>query len=216
MLRVDTEIFRSINNLAGQSVWLDAFGVFAAKYLIWVMMAVILAGALAEEMRLARHGGGWRARLCALVSRRCGERLTAGLTSAAVRCAVAGLGVYLANLIFAMFLFRPRPCGALFGVNNLLQRTCTDKSFPSDHASLAFAMAFSVVFLRPFLGSVLLVMAAAVAWGRVFAGLHYPVDVLGGALAGMVWALIARAADAKVGLTGELRRYWLRLLGAKP
>ncbi len=214
MVRVDTEIFRSINNLAGQSARLDAFGIFSAKYLIWIMAGIVLAGAVIEETRLNRRGGGLWARLSALVCRCRDEALPGSLTVAAVRCALAALAAYLANFVFGLLLFRPRPCGVLYQVHNLLHRTCTDKSFPSDHASMAFAMAFSVVFLRPLLGSALLVMAAFVGWGRIFVGVHYPADVLAGALAGLIWALIVRAVESRTGLTGELRRSWQGFLKA--
>ena len=211
MFRVDTEIFRSINDLAGQSRWLDALGVFSAKYLIWVMVGIILAEALVAQQKLAAGKPGWLARLQRLFCRCRPESATARMAVAAVRGALAAGAAYLANFLFSLAYFRTRPCGVLLKVNNLLHRSCVDKSFPSDHASMAFALAFSVVFLRPVLGSALLVLAGFVAWGRVFVGVHYPLDVLAGALVGLVWALAARAVESRFNLTAELRRLWSEL-----
>ena len=54
----------------------------------------------------------------------------------------------------------------------------TDASFPSDHASVALAIAFAVLAVDLTAGSVLLVAAILIAVGRVLIGAHYPGDVL--------------------------------------
>jgi membrane-associated phospholipid phosphatase len=62
----------------------------------------------------------------------------------------------------------------------------TDTSFPSDHATLAFAVAVGVYrFNRP-AGITLLIFGVLVAIARVFVGAHYPSDVIGGAVLGTV------------------------------
>lgn len=65
-----------------------------------------------------------------------------------------------------------------------------DPSFPSDHASAAFAIAVSVFLLDRLIGGIFLSGAAAIAIGRVVAGVHYPADVVAGALVGTASALI--------------------------
>ena len=57
-----------------------------------------------------------------------------------------------------------------------------DPSFPSDHATAAFAIAFAVFFLARRVGVGFLVAATLVALSRVFIGLHYPSDVVAGVL----------------------------------
>lgn len=57
-----------------------------------------------------------------------------------------------------------------------------DPSFPSDHASAAFAIAFAIFFVDRVVGSIFLAAAAVIAIGRVFVGAHYPADVLAGAI----------------------------------
>ena len=66
----------------------------------------------------------------------------------------------------------------------------TDPSFPSDHASAAFAIAVAVALLDPLVGAAFLVLAILIAVGRVVIGEHYPGDVLAGAAIGTVCALV--------------------------
>src|SRR5207244_6821181 len=65
-----------------------------------------------------------------------------------------------------------------------------DPSFPSDHASAAFAIAFAVLLFDRAVGSVFLAAAVLIGVGRVFIGAHYPADILAGALVGFAVALI--------------------------
>lgn len=60
-----------------------------------------------------------------------------------------------------------------------------DPSFPSDHASAAFAIAFAILLFDQLVGSIFLAAAVVVAVGRVVVGAHYPSDVAAGMLVGL-------------------------------
>jgi undecaprenyl-diphosphatase len=66
----------------------------------------------------------------------------------------------------------------------------TDASFPSDHTSLSFAIAFAVLAFDTAAGVLFLVVAAIIGIGRLFIGAHYPGDVLAGVAVGLVAALV--------------------------
>jgi len=66
----------------------------------------------------------------------------------------------------------------------VLAARTTDPSFPSDHAAAAFAIAFAVLAFSRRAGIAFLVAAALIALSRVALGMHYPSDVLAGALVG--------------------------------
>jgi undecaprenyl-diphosphatase len=67
----------------------------------------------------------------------------------------------------------------------------TDASFPSDHTSVSFAIAFTVLAFDTVAGVVFLIVAAIIGAGRLFIGAHYPGDVLMGVLIGALAAFVA-------------------------
>jgi undecaprenyl-diphosphatase len=89
---------------------------------------------------------------------------------------------------------RTRPCNVLEHVNILV--SCTKSySWPSSHAVNNFAVAGFFAALFPKYKHVLYTVAALVALSRVYVGVHYPSDILGGALIGFgfgyLFAMIA-------------------------
>ena len=72
----------------------------------------------------------------------------------------------------------------------LLVHHAADNSFPSDHAGVAFAVAFAVLVFHRRLGLLLLLGAVAIAVDRIFVGVHYPVDVAASLLIGLASALM--------------------------
>ncbi len=87
------------------------------------------------------------------------------------------------------FFARPRPCNALTDV--LTPLGCTGSfSFPSNHALNNFAVAMFYYRLFPKLKWVLFITASLIAISRVYLGLHYPSDILGGAIIGLAFGYV--------------------------
>jgi len=114
--------------------------------------------------------------------------------------ALASAGVALiANRLIADVWDRPRPF-ASHHVSYVYGRS-HDPSFPSDHASAAFAIAFAVLLVDRVVGSLFLAAAVLIGAGRVMIGAHYPADVLAGVLVGFASALlVVRLARPLLGL----------------
>ncbi|MFA6603785.1 MAG: phosphatase PAP2 family protein [Patescibacteria group bacterium] len=193
----DTRAFRYLNDLAGQNSILDWVGIFAAKYLIFIMLGYVLAAAALIYWREHQHRREPLLRkIGEMFSRRHAEH-SAAAAVAAVRALVAAALAYVINQLIAMVWFRPRPFVTLRAVNKLTDTPATDKSFPSDHTAISFALAFSVVYTKPAAGAILFVGAAIVALGRVFVGVHYPSDILAGAAVGCFSAWVTRLAELR-------------------
>jgi undecaprenyl-diphosphatase len=95
---------------------------------------------------------------------------------------------------------RPRPYVALPHLHTLISRP-TSASFPSSHATTAFAGAVVLSFLLPRLWPLFLAAAALVAFSRVYVGVHYPSDVIAGAATGVIFAalIILLATKTRLG-----------------
>jgi undecaprenyl-diphosphatase len=116
-----------------------------------------------------------------------GSRLRWRLTSAS---ALASASVaLLVNQLIAKVYDRPRPYQSHDDVQVFVSRS-HDPSFPSDHASAAFGIAFAVLLVDRIVGALFVAAAAAVSIGRVLVGAHYPADVAAGCLVGLASALL--------------------------
>jgi len=163
--QLDYKIFHWVNNAARASKYLDYFGIFCAVYLIWLIAALALgyfyfAPKIINRLRY----------LFALF-------------------ASVG-GAYLISALIGFGYGRTRPFASLNDVHQLIATSFFHKSFPSSHATVAFALAFTVFWFNRPLGLVMLVLACLVTWGRVFVGVHYPMDVAAGAILGGVMSLV--------------------------
>ncbi|MDO7907475.1 undecaprenyl-diphosphatase [Paenibacillus sp. JX-17] len=103
-----------------------------------------------------------------------------------IQAAVAaciGLGI---SFILGHLFYRDRPFAA-HAVIQLIKHPA-NASFPSDHAIATFALAAAFVLNRGRMRWVWLLLAAVISFSRVYTGVHYPTDVLAGALVGILSA----------------------------
>lgn len=114
----------------------------------------------------------------------------------------AGTATLLARLLANFLPFRERPMYAGIGFHPPSIPIASDyvhwSSFPSDHAAIYFALAFGVLLLWRGLGWMLMVYSALwICLPRIYLGIHYPSDIVVGALVGVGTAWFARkAADS--------------------
>jgi membrane-associated phospholipid phosphatase len=163
---VDYRLYHAINDFVADHDWIgQAFNDFET----WTVP--VFAVATFALWLLARPGGDPKWKLAS----------TSALASAAL--------ALLINQVIGKLWHRDRPFQAHPSVHVWGSRS-QDPSFPSDHASAAFAIAFAVFFFDRLAGSLFLGAAVLLAAGRVAIGAHYPADVAAGCLVGLGAALI--------------------------
>ena len=197
---MDLTIYKALNGLAFHNVWLEDPFRFAANQAQFMFVAVLAA------LFFAR--GKWRS----VHGRR-------GVAAAGFSALIAlAIGHMIGDL-----WDRARPYDAHPGVAHLFVAASHDPSFPSDHATAAFALAVAIFLYHRRAGWLMLAMAATVSVSRVLVGVHYPSDVLAGALlgslsAGLVYLVqplnrrVEALADRVAGLYERAAAWALRLL----
>jgi len=94
------------------------------------------------------------------------------------------------NEALKLWFQRPRPCHTLEAVHLLVGCSASNFSFPSGHATNATAQAAFFGFAYRPLAIPLFLVAAMIGYSRVYVGVHYPADVVGGVLVGLMCAIV--------------------------
>ncbi|HJT60028.1 MAG TPA: phosphatase PAP2 family protein [Ktedonobacteraceae bacterium] len=202
LLQFNYMLFQDVNGHAGQNPLLDILMIFCANWLIFLWPLLLL---LAWGRPL-----NWRKRPL-----RPGEaEMIQRIRSAVLWIAVACLLAYIFNLAIEQFIFEPRPF--ISHKVHLLVTHAADASFPSDHTAWSFAVLGMLLFtflpvffaawrerawgwqdskfatiVEPLLLLIgALIIACIIGLARVFVGVHYPGDILGGAFDGLLAAFL--------------------------
>jgi undecaprenyl-diphosphatase len=139
-----------------------------------------------------------------------GERLRVWRRAAPAAVLSAGVALVIAKVISEL-VDRARPFVVDPSGVHLFSGHAADPGFPSDHATGAFAVAMAIYLRNRKWGGVALVAAAVLSVGRVAIGVHFPSDVLAGALlgCGVALALFARPLRSRIDRLADLLGGWI-------
>ena len=157
---MNKELFLYINSFANKNHSLDLFMIASAKAIPYLFILVLIYL--------------W-------FSKRKNETLFAGYS--------AILGVIISKSI-GLIYFHPRPF--MDKIGTLLIHHKADSSFPSDHTTFTMSIALMLLYFKStrVLGIVLTLLALLCGIARIYVGVHYPFDILGGIAVGIFASLI--------------------------
>ena len=153
-------IFKDINQFAGKWKLLDSFAIFCAKYLLYLMVASLLLVAVNMHSRGIFF-----------------YPFLSGLSAA-----------FIINTVIYFFYKRNRP--AELKSTKTLISVPENPSFPSRHAALTFGVSFYLFFYNSQLAIIFLICSCIVGIARIFCGVHWFLDILGGIVSGLLSAII--------------------------
>lgn len=172
MESIDEALFLWLNAPAHPGPLILSLATFLAKDLIWLIPILLAVGWLR---------GGVKLRAALLVA------TMAGIVGLAIS---QGIG---------LVWWHPRPFMIPVGHNFLTH--APDSSFPSDHLTLWWAVALGLLARhRTGLGGILAILGLPIAWARIYLGVHFPLDMVGG----------AAVASVSVWLSLMMARWYLR------
>ena len=167
----DVDLLYDINGLAKDAPhWFDRVMEYVGEYGILLGMVLLIL---------------W----CWWAGRRRGGEDAASSVAALVWAPLAAALAVLVNVPIRGFVERPRPFRTHEGLEVLVSGK-TDYSFVSDHATITMAMAAGLFVVNRKFGLFGIALALLEGFCRVYMGVHYPTDVIGGFALGTAVALL--------------------------
>jgi|SRR3989344_2561588 len=156
-------LFFLVFNLGGKNNFLDSVMIFGSEYLIYIVFALIFFLGLKGSIK---------------------EKKALILIVFALPIAV------LIIKTIHLFIIEPRPFVAY---NFIPLADPTDNaSFPSRHTTIISTIAFGYALYKSKLTSFMLLFLVWIGLSRVYIGVHYPIDILGGAGVGLISLFTAK------------------------
>ena len=155
-------IFQAINGTANTSGLIDFIGKFFADYLLYIAVLFFIVLFFINKTRLM--------------------------------VIAIGISVFLSRIVITEPLKRifhiARPYVSIDGVKKIVGENGDYFSFPSGHASVFFAIATAIFCFNKKWGIVSFIIAILVGVARIYVGVHWPIDVVAGALIGILSGIV--------------------------
>lgn len=173
---LNINLFRSINDLGKQYTFLNSSMIFIAEYMVYFLAIVVIT------IWFIRSKRNRMMVLCATIT-----------------FIIAEIIGKIAGKLHSNY----QPFAELSNVNKLISKA-VDNSFPSDHTILFFSFCVSFWLFRKGLWFLWVVLSFIVGISRIWVGVHYPADVIGGAFISIISATIVYYIFPKLKSTQKL------------
>ena len=185
LIHIDTEILLAINGW--HAPWADTLMWIISAKATWIPLYLLLIGLLV-----------WRYRKPAMTSVKWLQRVPACMVMIVVIGLAVGAADFIASGILKELVARPRPTRGpeLEGVLHLVNGYKSGRyGFVSSHAAntMAVALLFSLIWRNKIATVGLMLWVAANCYSRMYLGVHYPTDILGGLMVGALVAVVVYA-----------------------
>ena len=186
LLHIDTEILLAINSW--HAPWADTMMWIVSAKVTWIPLYLLLIGLLVWQYKQPAANARWQ----------CLRKLPTCVVMIAVIVMAVGLADFIASGILKEWVARPRPTrvSELEGVLHLVNGYKSGQyGFVSSHAAntMACALLFSLIWRKKITTCLLMLWVAANCYSRMYLGVHYPLDILGGLMVGTLTALLGFA-----------------------
>jgi len=157
--QLNIALFQLINQYAGINPIFDSITVFAAEYMLVVVILFML-------YLWIRKGDNKHDILLYSV--------------------YAGITGLIINYLIGLVYFHPRP--SMLHLGTQLFQYPTDSSFPSDHTTLMVSIALMLIYFREtrIYGIIILILGLIGGFARVFSGIHFPFDIFGSVIVAII------------------------------
>ena len=185
LIHIDTEVLLAINGW--NAPWADTLMWIISAKATWIPLYLLLIGLLV-----------WRYRKPAMTSVKWLQRVPACVVMIVVIGLAVGAADFIASGILKDLVARPRPTRVpeLEGVLHLVNGYKSGRyGFVSSHAAntMAVALLFSLIWRNKIATVGLMLWVAANCYSRMYLGVHYPTDILGGLMVGALVAVVVYA-----------------------
>lgn len=183
LLHIDTEILLAINGW--HAPWADTLMWIVSAKTTWIPLYLLLIGLLV-----------WRYRKPAITPIKWLQKVPACVVMIVMIVLAVGAADFISSGILKDWVARPRPTRVpeLEGVLHLVNGYRSGRyGFVSSHAAntMACALLFSLIWRNKIATIGLMLWVAANCYSRIYLGVHYPTDVLGGIIVGSLVAVVA-------------------------
>ena len=192
LIHIDTELLLAINGW--HAPWADQLMWIISAKTTWIPLYLLLVGLLV-----------WRYRKPAMTSVKWLEKVRVYVVMIVVIGLAVGAADFIASGILKDLVARPRPTRVpeLEGVLHLVNGYKSGQyGFVSSHAAntMAVALLFSLIWRNKIATVGLMLWVAANCYSRMYLGVHYPLDILGGIIVGTLVALGAYVLLCRIGI----------------